>query len=77
MRIRLAFVAITLATLSLVACEPTKGEPSPTPQYPPCEYEDSPGPCSWDASVQGNGRGKSFDRHEDGSVSYWPVYVTV
>ena len=26
----------------------------------PCAYEDSAGPCHWDAARQGNGKGKSF-----------------
>lgn len=28
--------------------------------YFPCEYEDSPGPCYWDASERGNGQGEDF-----------------
>jgi hypothetical protein len=27
---------------------------------PPCAYEDSPGPCYWDAGSFGNGVGRSF-----------------
>jgi hypothetical protein len=27
---------------------------------PACEYEDSAGPCAWDADLQGNGQGRSF-----------------
>lgn len=27
---------------------------------PDCQTEDSPGPCAWDASRRGNGRGQSF-----------------
>lgn len=28
----------------------------------PCEVEDSPGPCFWNALVEGNGEGQSFIR---------------
>lgn len=38
--------------------------------YAPCEFEDSPGPCYWDASTMGNGIGNSFVVHADGSVEY-------
>lgn len=41
----MAFVAISLATLSVVACEPS------TPSLPPCAEEDAssgPIPCVWD-----------------------------
>lgn len=39
--------------------------PTPVPlltpsQLPPCENEDGPGPCVWDAREMGNGRGLSF-----------------
>jgi hypothetical protein len=35
--------------------------------YVPCAYEDSPGPCYWNASVAGNGEGHSFyvDQHQE------------
>ena len=32
-----------------------------SPEVRACQYEDSPGPCHWDASKQGNGEGTSFD----------------
>ncbi|QFG25415.1 hypothetical protein [Actinomadura sp. WMMB 499] len=38
--------------------------------YPPCVTEDSPGPCYWDAEIQGNGEGRSFLVHADGTVQY-------
>lgn len=43
--------------------------------YSPCEYEDSPGPCYWDASAMGNGYGTSFVVHADGSVEHGPTYL--
>lgn len=38
--------------------------------YFPCEREDSVGPCYWDASVRGNGQGRSFVVTDDGEVFY-------
>lgn len=35
---------------------------------PACAYEDSPGPCYWNADTQGNGEGQSFYRDEAGKV---------
>lgn len=35
---------------------------------PPCEYEDSQGPCIWDASERGNGEGTSFIVTIDGEI---------
>ena len=43
--------------------------------YAPCEYEDSPGPCYWDASIMGNGTGTSFVVHADQSVEYGETYL--
>lgn len=39
-------------------------------RYPPCATEDAPGPCYWDAQVQGNGEGRSFLVHANGTVQY-------
>jgi len=47
--------------------------PADAPQYTPylpCATEDSPGPCYWDADVQGNGEGRSFLVEKDGTVTY-------
>lgn len=38
---------------------------------PPCPTEDSVS-CYWDASTRGNGEGRSFIAHADGSVTYTP-----
>lgn len=38
--------------------------------YPPCAAEDSPGPCYWDATERGNGAGRSFVVHADGTVAF-------
>lgn len=35
---------------------------------PPCQVEDSPGPCVWDAWSRTDATGQSFIRNEDGSV---------
>lgn len=46
-------------------------DPSPvSASYPPCESEDSEGPCRWDAKTMGNGTGKSFTVEADGTVKY-------
>ena len=37
---------------------------------PPCEYEDSTGPCYWDAQVRGNGEGRSFVIDENQEIHY-------
>lgn len=42
--------------------------PSQTVHYPACPFEDSPGPCVWDAQHQGNGRGTSFFRDSQGGI---------
>ena len=38
--------------------------------YFPCEREDSAGPCYWDASVRGNGQGRSFVVTGDNEAFY-------
>lgn len=38
--------------------------------YLPCENEDGPGPCFWDAENMGDGNGDSFVIVSDGSVIY-------
>ena len=38
--------------------------------YVPCESESSPGPCYWDATVRGNGQGRSFVVTDDGEVFF-------
>lgn len=40
------------------------------PSMPPCELEDSAGPCFWDASARGNGTGRSFVVTADQVVIY-------
>lgn len=55
----------TLAALLLaVSFSPTAD------RTPPCQYEDGPGRCVWDARHMGNGEGDSFVMHKDGSVNY-------
>ncbi len=38
----------------------------------PCLTEDSLDACFWDASTRGNGIGRSFTIHPDGSVTHQP-----
>lgn len=50
---------------------PLTATPSPvSASYPPCESEDSDGPCRWDANKMGNGKGRSFTVEADGTVRY-------
>lgn len=39
---------------------------------PACQYEDSPGPCKWDAAKQGNGKGTSFVNNDARHPRYLP-----
>jgi len=43
--------------------------------YEPCTFEDSPGPCYWDASTMGNGYGTSFVVHADQSLTFGPTHL--
>ncbi len=45
--------------------------------YTYCEYEDSPGPCYWDAGSYGNGRGDSFYVTKDQRVVYDVLHVVI
>jgi len=38
----------------------------------PCAEEDSPGPCYWNANVQGNGVGRSFYVDSQQAIHYDP-----
>ena len=38
--------------------------------YAPCANEDSMGPCYWDATKRGNGKGMSFVVTDDNEVFY-------
>ncbi len=49
--------------LSLTAWQPSDG-------IPPCEWEDSPGPCEWVAQERGNHIGQSFIRDANGTTTY-------
>jgi hypothetical protein len=59
-------LAVTLAFGASTA------QASPVPMWG-CVYEDSAGPCFWDAKHQGNGRGRSFwvDRKQHVHHSKW------
>ena len=65
----------TPAATSTPPAASTPAPPTVTPSpvsaaYPPCESEDSDGPCRWDASKSGNGKGRSFTVEADGTVKY-------
>ena len=74
-----ALVALFLAVgvIGWVAADRAETRPiSPLVQkavelgYFPCEREDSVGPCYWDATVRGNGEGRSFVVTDDNEVFY-------
>jgi len=44
--------------------------PVHTAAWPACDFEDSPGPCYWDAQNRGNGKGLSFTVDADGTRKY-------
>lgn len=58
--------AVAAVTLASVALAPSATAAAP---HTACEYEDSTN-CVWDARHMGNGIGRSFIVHEDGSVTY-------
>lgn len=43
--------------------------------YFPCEWEDSPGPCYFDASVRGDKAGRDFVVTREGDVFYEPDWT--
>ena len=49
---------------------PSVGEGLGSLGYQPCENEDGPGPCYWDAQVRGNGEGRSYVIDSLGGVIY-------
>ena len=52
--------------------------PNEGPSEPPmaeCIDDSAPNaPCEWDATIHGNGEGKSFTIDESGNVTYWEDY---
>lgn len=65
---------------SSIAAPSPRPLPLPSP-YPPdvqpvpsvlpaCNGEDDPSECFWDAQTDGNGTGRSFIHHADGTISY-------
>lgn len=47
--------AAAVTGVLLASAAATPGVP-----LPPCQWEDGPGPCYWDASASGNGDGRSL-----------------
>ena len=56
---------LVVGAVALIATDHT---PDAAPQVPPCATEDAAGPCHWDATTQGNGRGQSFTVLTDGTT---------
>lgn len=61
-------VAVVVATLAAIGATV---DVAPT-TIPPCQREDSAGPCVWHADTRGNGEGRSFTVDANGSVTYLP-----
>jgi len=65
-----AFIAMVLLSLTSLL-NPISATTASAPRHPglanlaPCQFEDGPGPCYWDATTQGNHQGRSYwiDRH--------------
>ncbi|MGH3445815.1 MAG: hypothetical protein ACRDPB_10610 [Nocardioidaceae bacterium] len=77
-RSAVAAVAAALIALIALAAVPSavahrRGAPAyrhvALPTHP-CRYEDSPGPCVWDAGLRGNGHGASFWRDAHSHLHY-------
>ena len=56
------------AAAALVAPVAVAAPASAAVAFPQCRYEDSNGPCWWDANNRGDGRGMSFWVGSDGRV---------
>lgn len=70
MRIRLAFVAVTVAALSAVGCQPDSERPNPN-TLPACASEDGTGgplPCIWNRDL--TTEGLTVINFPDGSWCY-------
>jgi len=57
----LAALVFTLAFLFGASLELATTSASAGTGLRPCVTEDDPGPCYWDATTMGNGRGRSFE----------------
>lgn len=66
---RRILIALVLTAGAVVGMAVPAQAPQET-RYLPCATEDAPGPCYWDAQIMGNGEGRSFLVHEDGTVQY-------
>jgi len=61
--------APTVHALPLPSPYPPGVQPVPS-LLPACNGEDDPSECFWDAQTDGNGTGRSFIHHVDGTISY-------
>ena len=73
----IAFVAGFIAALVITINAPTYGATAPTHKSwtNPCQHEDGPGPCVWDARERGNGKGNSYLINSSGLVREVPHRV--
>lgn len=63
-------IAALLIAPLLTGCGLIATMPDAEPTLGPCDFEDGPGPCYWDAEHRGNGLGDSFVIDADGNVTY-------
>jgi hypothetical protein len=65
-----AAIAGAVAGVNLAPAHPAHVVPPVAIPTAPCVWEDSPGPCVWDAGIRGNGHGYSFWVDRSGRVHY-------
>ena len=63
-------MADTPAPAAITPAPVTEPPAASTTTLPPCEFEDGPGPCRWDAKTRGNGKGRSYTIDPMGTTYY-------
>jgi hypothetical protein len=64
-----SFTAALLTAAALVTFPIATADASGR-NWKPCEQEDGPGRCVWDAAHMGNGTGDSFIMRHNGTIRY-------
>lgn len=67
---KLLAIAAICASVAMVILYAETGESGHLSTIRACVTEDAPGPCVWHADQRGNGRGRSFLRNSDNTVTY-------
>ncbi len=65
-----AGVALAVPGSTGTDAAPVRAAVAPMAPMAPCVHEDGPGPCVWDASARGNGRGHSLVVTAAGDYAY-------